>query len=133
MIIPDILNILLGLCGCWVWVFVLHGALLSVLMQSVAVYFLFRLISFLYLKLRGKPGLGGGDVKFLAAATCWIGAATLPWMVLLASLSGLATTVFLQLFGKTIDAHQRLPFGPHLALALFVTWTFRDTLFINGS
>jgi leader peptidase (prepilin peptidase) / N-methyltransferase len=132
MIIPNLLNLSLGLCGCWVRVFMLHGALLSVLLQSVAVYILLRLISLLYLKLRGSQGLGGGDVKFLAAATCWIGIATLPWMVLFASLSGLAIAIFLHLFRKKIDVHQRLPFGPHLAVALFVTWTFRDTLSING-
>jgi leader peptidase (prepilin peptidase) / N-methyltransferase len=74
----------------------------------------------LHARLRGRIGLGLGDVKFLAAATAWTGLAPLPVLILVASLAALAALAAGALAGRRIDAATRLPFGPFLALGLHV-------------
>jgi leader peptidase (prepilin peptidase)/N-methyltransferase len=62
--------------------------------------------------LSGRPGLGFGDVKLIAALALWIGVAT-PWAVALAAALGLLASRFM----RAPDA--RLPFGPFIAVAAF--------------
>ena len=68
--------------------------------------------------LRGKEGMGMGDVKFMAGAGSLLGPILLPWLVVVASVSGLLTALLLQSNGAT----RRLPFAPHLALGLMLCW-----------
>ena len=67
---------------------------------------------------RGRTGLGLGDVKFVGAATAWIGLTGLPVMILAASGSALMLIGLAALRGRTIGAETRLSFGPFLALGL---------------
>jgi leader peptidase (prepilin peptidase)/N-methyltransferase len=73
-------------------------------------------IGYAYLRWRGREGLGLGDAKLLAAAGAWLGAATLPWVVLLAATAGLALAVAR---GGNLRAETPVPFGPSLALAFW--------------
>jgi leader peptidase (prepilin peptidase)/N-methyltransferase len=61
---------------------------------------------------RGDVGLGLGDVKLVAALALWLGALT-PWMVLAASLLGLAA------FALRRSHDDRMAFGPAIAIAGF--------------
>ncbi|MCJ2085273.1 A24 family peptidase [Methylobacterium sp. E-005] len=72
----------------------------------------------LYARLRGRTGLGLGDVKFLGAATAWTGLAPMPFVILIASGSALAFLGLGALAGRRINATTPLPFGPFLALGL---------------
>jgi leader peptidase (prepilin peptidase)/N-methyltransferase len=81
-------------------------------------------IAALYRALRGREGLGGGDAKLLAASGAWLGATTLPQVVLLAALSALAAAACLRLAGIRLGIHSALPFGPFLALATWALWLF---------
>lgn len=129
MIIPNVLNATLAITGILVSVLSLHTAFLSIVLQSVSVVALFWRIAQLYSHFRKVDGLGGGDIKFLGAATCWVGAFGLPWALLIASLSGLTLALCRHLMGHRLKAAQRLAFGPHLSLGLFVTWMMRDAIF----
>lgn len=71
-----------------------------------------------YKVLRGREGLGWGDVKFMAGAGSLVEPVLLPWLVILASVSGLVATLLVQP-GKSAT---RLPFAPHLALGLMICW-----------
>ena len=82
-------------------------------------------IAALYRALRGREGLGGGDAKLLAASGAWLGAAELPQVILLATLSALAAAGLLRLAGIRLGIHSALPFGPFLALATWVLWLFK--------
>jgi leader peptidase (prepilin peptidase)/N-methyltransferase len=73
-----------------------------------------------YRRIREKDGLGFGDVKFLAASGAWVGPLGIPYLVLLASISGLASAVGLYLFRGSMSLSDRLAFGPHLAVGLLV-------------
>jgi leader peptidase (prepilin peptidase)/N-methyltransferase len=81
-------------------------------------------IAALYRAWRGREGLGGGDAKLLAASGAWLGATTLPQVVLLAALSALAAAACLRFAGIRLGIHSALPFGPFLALATWALWLF---------
>ena len=61
-------------------------------------------VAYLYRKLRGRDGLGGGDAKLLAAAGAWVGASGLPQVVLIAALAGLVAAACLRLAGVRLGA-----------------------------
>ena len=73
-------------------------------------------IGLAYRRWRGREGLGLGDAKLLAAAGAWLGAASLPWVVLLAAVAGLALAA---VRGGNLRAETPVPFGPPLALAFW--------------
>lgn len=66
---------------------------------------------------RGRDGLGGGDPKLLAAIGAWLGAASLPGIVLLASLLGLAWAGAERLRGRPAGGIAPIPLGTTLAIA----------------
>jgi leader peptidase (prepilin peptidase)/N-methyltransferase len=74
----------------------------------------------LYRASRGTEGLGGGDIKLLGAGGAWVGWQALPWILLMSSVGALAFSVA---SGRTV-AHDRVPFGPFLAAALWVGWVW---------
>ena len=57
---------------------------------------------------------------------CWLGLVALPWIVLLAACAGLFDALVLRLAGRRIDASTALPFGPWLALAIWLLWLLGD-------
>jgi leader peptidase (prepilin peptidase) / N-methyltransferase len=133
-IIPNFLNASLAICGLITANWVLNRSLFETLLQAAAVYILFLLIAEAYKYIRGQSGLGGGDIKFLAAVTCWLGIIAMPWVILIASLSGLALVVITQIVGaQKFEVTQRIAFGPHLALSVLATWILRDTLLTMGN
>lgn len=128
MIIPDLLNLALATSGVVVSILLLENSLLSILLQSAAVFAAMWGLASGYERFRKISGLGGGDIKFLSAATCWVSLLGLPWVLLLGSLSALSFAAVSHLLGH-FKAGQRLAFGPHLSLGLFATWMLRDELF----
>jgi leader peptidase (prepilin peptidase) / N-methyltransferase len=75
-----------------------------------------------YRWIRGFDGLGFGDVKFAAAAALWIGIAAMPVLLLVAVLSAIISLVIIRVEGHELDGRQAIAFGPHLAVALWLTW-----------
>ncbi|MEM1409210.1 MAG: prepilin peptidase [Pseudomonadota bacterium] len=68
---------------------------------------------------RRRDGLGGGDIKLVAAAGAWLGPFALPYVMLAASLSALVFVSLQMLLGKReADLSTALRFGPFLAGAL---------------
>lgn len=62
----------------------------------------------------GREGMGYGDFKLLAALGAWLGATSLPWLLLGASITGAVVGIALTVTGK-VGRGQPLPFGPYLA------------------
>ena len=67
-----------------------------------------------------------GDVKFIGAASIWIGFVGLPMMILIASVSGLTLVLLRNLVGYPTSQTTRLPFGPHLAVGLATVCLFNS-------
>jgi leader peptidase (prepilin peptidase)/N-methyltransferase len=80
------------------------------------------LIAFLYRRLRGREGMGGGDPKLLGALGAWVGALQLPAILLGAGLLGLAVVLAMRLRGETVTATSRLPLGTLMAVAAWPAW-----------
>lgn len=77
-------------------------------------YGLLRALDTVFEFIRGRPGLGGGDMKLMAALGAWLGWQVLPAILLGACASGLLYAV---LFKRGSLLQASLPFGPHLAAA----------------
>ena len=85
-----------------------------------------------YVRLRGRQGLGLGDVKMLGAASLWVGPFGAPTLLLVATLSGLVTALtwhgiasLRTAWGSPaagVTAATRIAFGPHLAVGTAYTW-----------
>lgn len=74
--------------------------------------------------LRGRDGMGLGDVKLMAALGAWLGPLLLGPLLLAAALLGLLMAAVMRLSGRPLPAGGRIPFGACLAAAAFPIWLF---------
>lgn len=79
-------------------------------------------VAALYRAATGRRGMGGGDPKLFAAIGAWLGWLTLPIVLLLAALLGLALVGLDRLRGRPVDRLTRLPFGALMAVAAWPVW-----------
>jgi leader peptidase (prepilin peptidase) / N-methyltransferase len=101
---------------------VLHG-LLNVIMRGTLLALLFLSIRIAYARLRGREGLGLGDVKLAFVAGAWLDWTMIPVAIQLAAFAALSAYVVRQLiFGRSISATNRLPFGLFFAPAIWICW-----------
>ena len=126
--IPNYLNLSLALCGLAASALMSEAALTRIVVDGAMTFLAFQLLALIYFHFRKRSGLGGGDIKFLAAAAMWVGAFGIPWVVLFGSISGLLFVLGATIAGRQFRAESRLAFGPHLSLGLIVVWGLRDVL-----
>jgi len=118
-LLPDLLTLPLIAIG-FGYSYFAHADIIEPLVGAVIGYCGFVLIEIAYKKARGQDGLGRGDAKLFAAGGAWCGWFGLPFILLIASASGLAHAFLLT--RKSGGSVPILPFGPHLALGIVVTW-----------
>jgi leader peptidase (prepilin peptidase)/N-methyltransferase len=76
-----------------------------------------------YYWIRGRHGIGLGDVKLAAVAGAWLEWTTIPIAIEIAALAALATVATRQFIrGRPLHAKSRLPFGLFLAPAIWLGW-----------
>ena len=121
-LLPDLLTLPLVIAGLVAALAMAPGELASRALGAAGGYVFFRGLAFLYRRLRGRDGLGQGDAKLLAAAGAWVGAAALPQVILIAAFAGLCAAGVMRIAGMRLGAFSALPFGPFLALAIWVVW-----------
>jgi leader peptidase (prepilin peptidase)/N-methyltransferase len=80
------------------------------------------LLAFVYRRVRGRDGLGDGDPILLAAGGAWVGWIGLPSVLIWASAAGLSYVAARMLVGRGMSGEDRLPFGPCLAIGIWLTW-----------
>lgn len=117
--LPDALTLPLigvGLIQSWY----LSGRLLDGLIGACAGYLFFLAVEKGFRALRGIDGLGRGDAKMLAAGGAWCGWMELPWIVLVASGTGLVFAGLMTLTGRRPGG--MIAFGPFLALGIAAVW-----------
>ncbi len=95
---------------------------------AVAGYVPLWLIAAGFALLMKRQGMGGGDLKLLAALGAWLGWQAILPIILIASIAGLGVNVPRMLLSKH-QRHQQYPFGPFLAGGgLIVMFVGTDTL-----
>lgn len=91
---------------------------------AVAGYLCLWLLYWLFRGLTGKEGLGYGDFKLLAALGAWLGWQALPFLCLIAGLSGMFIGVWkIWRSGKQMP----FPFGPCLSISGAILFIFYNS------
>jgi leader peptidase (prepilin peptidase)/N-methyltransferase len=123
-LLPDALTLPLLLAGLGVTAWLTPAAVFDHAAAAALGYALFRGIALGYRRLRGREGMGAGDAKLLAAGGAWLGLMPLPIVMLAAALSGLLFAAALALGGTRVRGETALPFGPALALGIWLVWLY---------
>jgi leader peptidase (prepilin peptidase)/N-methyltransferase len=106
----------------------LAGIELAVL-RAVVLGACFLALRAIYQRIRGRQGIGLGDVKLAAVAGAWLEWTTIPIAIEIAALAALAAVVIRQLVRRRpLRAAGRLPFGLFLAPAIWLGWLLEATL-----
>ena len=90
---------------------------------AVLGYTSFLLLNYMFKLVRGRHGLGQGDMKLLAAIGAWLGWEVLPALVLIASLSGLIFYCVIRM-RQHYALSDAIPFGPYLAFSGILSFLF---------
>lgn len=123
-VIPDGPVLFLGLSGIATFLIGAPQEAASRLAAGAVGYASMRIVALAYEAFRGAPGVGEGDAKLYALAGIWLGFAGLPSSLIYAVFSALISAVVALRQGTLDDARQPIPFGPHLALGLWLVWVF---------
>jgi leader peptidase (prepilin peptidase) / N-methyltransferase len=90
----------------------------SALAAAVLSGLLLWMVRAVFHALKGYDGLGFGDVKFVAAASTWIGVESVAFALLVASTVALIYVLLRQIFDRSFEPNARVPFCPFLALGI---------------
>lgn len=123
--LPDLLTVPLGLLGLLASVMLPSPFGIGWMASLAAAVFAFVtlwLMAFVYRKVRGHDGLGGGDPFLFGAGAAWVGFADLMPVLLVASAAGLGVAWMMKLRGADIGARSKLPYGTYLALGFVMMW-----------
>ena len=88
----------------------------SAVLGAVLGYLLLWVAAKIFLLLRNQEGLGGGDMKLMAAVGAWLGPLAIPIVLLIGSLMGLVWQVISIYRGRASKADE-FAFGPWLIIA----------------
>jgi prepilin signal peptidase PulO-like enzyme (type II secretory pathway) len=126
-LLPDVLTMPLLWLGIVIQLFPetrTVGLELSII-GAVAGYLPLWLLAQAYRFIRGRDGLGMGDLKLLAAMGAWSGPFVLPQVLLLAALLAIVVFVLERVFRRTSAGfHDERPFGPAIVAAYFIVLPF---------
>lgn len=91
--------------------------------RGIVLALIFFALRYGYAQLRGRQGLGLGDVKLALVAGAWLDWLVIPVAIELAAVSALSAFLLRQLIsGRSISVNYRMPFGLFFAPAIWVCW-----------
>lgn len=125
-IIPDELNIaglILGLAYAGFADQPVTEAIAVAALRGLVLALIFLAVRAAYRWLRGRQGIGLGDVKLAAVAGVWLDWPTIPIAVQVATMTALGVYLIRQFAGgRSIRSTSRLPFGLFFAPAIWLGW-----------
>ncbi|MBW8725527.1 MAG: prepilin peptidase [Inquilinus limosus] len=130
--IPNICNLALGVCGLAL-ALVRNPTLQTLgfsLGAAVVTFVLLAGTAWLMQKIDRNARIGWGDLKFLTAASLWVGVQGSLIVLILASLVALVATLALAPWRGGVKWREMRPFGPALAVGLIAVTV---TAFIRGA
>jgi prepilin signal peptidase PulO-like enzyme (type II secretory pathway) len=83
-------------------------------------YLVFFSLEHFYKFIKNKDAIGRGDAKLLAVGGAWCGWIGLPYIILIASSTGLIAVLFFKKYLLKSNGH--IPFGPFLSLGITLVW-----------
>ena len=120
--LPDAFTLPLILAGLVVSTVLPGRPIVDHLVGGAVGWALLEGVAWVYLRLRGREGLGAGDAKLLAAGGAWLGWAALPSVILMAcAASVLWVAVCVARRGRPALG-DRLAFGTPLCGAILFVW-----------
>ncbi|HWA88821.1 MAG TPA: A24 family peptidase [Rhizomicrobium sp.] len=122
--LPDILTLPLIATGVAVSLLLPDRDVIGHTIGAFAGLAFFYAIAEGYRLLRGREGLGVGDVKLAGAAGAWLGWEALPFVVLVACAMGLVWAGVAAVRRGREAIEERIPFGIALALAIWAIWLY---------
>ena len=82
---------------------------------------IFLFSSEVYYRVRGRVGMGGGDIKFIAAVGALLGLKQVFLVIFLSAFMG-SVVGLIGLVGKKINTTSQVPFGPFLAVGTLIVY-----------
>ena len=128
LILPDCLTLPLLVLGLVIAGRNDAGALVDHGVGAAVGAAVFLLIADLYRRMRGRDGLGGGDVKLFGAAGAWVSWVGLPGVVLWAAAIALCGVLAKLVLGTAVAATEQIPFGTFLCLGIWLVWLYGPVL-----
>lgn len=114
-ILPDVITISGIIFGLGLAPFLESPGILDSLLGAVSGFLLFFLVAFIYEKITGREGMGGGDIKMIAMTGAFLGLKGVIATIFISSLIGALFGLFLIIFFKK-DFRYAVPFGCFIAL-----------------
>lgn len=104
------------------------------LVRAAVLGVLFYGLRALYRRVRGRDGLGLGDVKLAAVAGAWLDWMSIPIAIEIAALAAISVfAVRYYVGGRMLDSAAKFPFGLFLAPSIWLGWVIEVTLLSPGS
>ena len=104
-------------------------AVFFALLRGAVLALLFLGLRELYRRLRGRDGLGLGDVKLAGCAGAWLSWLAIPIAIEIAALAAIAVIAVRHYAGgRPLDAALKFPFGLFLASSIWLGWLIDVTL-----
>jgi leader peptidase (prepilin peptidase)/N-methyltransferase len=98
-------------------------AVMTASMRASLIALLFLLLRVCYSRIRGREGIGLGDVKLACVAGAWLDWSFLPVAIELAAFTALFAYILRQrMGGRSAVLSHRIPFGLFFAPAIWMTW-----------
>ena len=98
-------------------------------LRGAVLALLFLALRAIYRRLRGREGIGLGDVKLAGVAGAWLTVSTIPIAIEIAALSALAVFgVRHYAGGRPLEAALKFPFGLFLAPSIWLCWLLEVAL-----
>jgi leader peptidase (prepilin peptidase)/N-methyltransferase len=109
-------------------------ALAYAALRGAVLTFLFLSLRVLYRRIRGREGIGLGDVKLASVAGVWLDWSMVPVAIEIAALAALAVYAVRHFYnGRSVRSTTMLPFGLFFAPAIWLGWLLESTLFLIPS
>jgi leader peptidase (prepilin peptidase)/N-methyltransferase len=124
MFLADVLTLPLIPAGLAVCLWLEPDAIWTHMAGAAAGAALLAALSWGYFRLRGREGLGLGDVKLMAAAGAWVGVGGVGTVILWAVMVNALMLAPDALRGRPMSATTQVPLGTGLATGLWLTWLY---------
>lgn len=124
-VLPDEINAAIASLGIFAAIPFGRAAVIDHAIGAAVGVLVFVVIAWVYMKLRGREGLGLGDAKLLGGLGAWVGWQGLASVAIVAGAAALAATAMTGLLRRRLpQGDDEIRLGPYLALGGWLIWLY---------